>query len=190
MLTPETALEIGRSACVIWRAQPPLWMRLWALLKEAQNCDMSPTSVAGGLTAFGNCDWRAGFCGPGSLRPPGLLLTAPSGGSSGLPNVAACAEPAASNAPPAAAVASTSRRERKRIARVAGTASSAVESGNLLIVTSPRRYGEELVICDELGKRRLRCAHVTQSAADCDTGNPGSSTAIRPSFHSDHWIED
>src|SRR5467141_1802438 len=88
MFTPDTAVEIGKSAWVTSRAQPPLWMRLWALLKEAQNCGMSPTSVGGGLTALGNCDCSFGFCGPGSLRAPGVLLMAPSGGSSGLPKVA------------------------------------------------------------------------------------------------------
>src|SRR5260370_24507749 len=64
MFTPDTAVEIGKSAWVTSRAQPPLWMRLWALLKEAQNCGMSPTSVGGGLTALGNCDCSFGFCGP------------------------------------------------------------------------------------------------------------------------------
>src|SRR5436305_1849652 len=140
MFTPDTAVEIGKSAWVTSRAQPPLWMRLWTLLKEAQNCGMSPTSVAGGLTALGNCDCSFGFCGPGSLRAPGVLLTAPSGGSSGLPNVAACAGAAASTAPPAAAAASTSRRERKPVdscPRVSGT--SFGETGNLLIVMTPRQ---------------------------------------------------
>jgi hypothetical protein len=65
---------------------------------------------------------------------------APSGGSSGLPNVWAWAEPAATNAPPAAAAAITSRRERKLVALLAGrtgTPSSAAEFGNLSIVIIP-----------------------------------------------------
>jgi len=37
MLTPETAVEIGKSAWVISRAQPPPWMRLCATLKDDQN---------------------------------------------------------------------------------------------------------------------------------------------------------
>src|SRR5919204_6293678 len=88
-------------------------MRLCATLKEDQNWGMSPTSVAGGFIAFGNCDCSVGLPGPGSLSAPGVLLIAPCGGSSGLPNVAARAEPAASKAPPAAAGSSTARPEGK-----------------------------------------------------------------------------
>src|SRR5262249_33767967 len=133
MLTPETALAIGKSALVNWRAQPPLWMRVCALFKEAQNCDNSPTPVAGGLTASENCNGSAGLRGHGSVRAPGLLLTAPSGGSSGFPNAAACAEPAASSAPPAAATASMSRRDRKLVAPLSGRSGTALSAGNLLI---------------------------------------------------------
>src|SRR5438128_1625576 len=157
MFTPDTAVEIWKSAWVTSRAQPPPWMRLWALLKEAQNCGMSPTSVGGGLTAFGNCDWSFGFCGPGSLRAPGVLLMAPSGGSSGLPKVAACAGPAASTAPPAAAAASTLRRERKVLALVtgrSGTALSTAEAGNSLIVmvssTAALRAKNASQSCDDV----------------------------------------
>src|SRR6266403_3515460 len=155
MFTPDTAVEIGKSAWVTSRAQPPLWLRLWALLKEAQNCGMSPTSVGGGLTALGNCDCSFGFCGPGSLRAPGVLLMAPSGGSSGLPKVAACAGPAASTAPPAAAAASTSRRERKvPVTGRSGTALSAAEAGNslIVIVSSRAAFGAKhaLQTCDDV----------------------------------------
>src|SRR5262245_22805649 len=116
MLTPEISFEIAKSSTVTWRAQPPFWMRLGALLKEAQSVGRPPTSVAGGVRAKGNCLARAGFCGPGSVRLPGVLaLTAPCGGSSGLPNVAACAaEPAM--ATPAADKANTSRRENMLVA--------------------------------------------------------------------------
>ena len=87
MLTPEISSEIAKSACVTWRAQPPFWMRRGALLNEAQNIGMSPTSVAGGENAWGNCEAIAGFCGPGSVKLEGLpsVLIWPCGGSSGLP---------------------------------------------------------------------------------------------------------
>src|ERR1700757_780020 len=86
-------------------------MRLCTLLKDAQNCGRSPTSVAGGLPAFGNCDTSAGFFGPGSLRLPGAALIAPCGGSSGFPKDAAFAADAAVRAAPAAPAASSLRRE-------------------------------------------------------------------------------
>src|SRR6478609_8660477 len=86
-------------------------MRLGALLNEAQSIGRPPTSVAGGFWTEGNCSPKAGFCGPGSVRLPGLLaLIAPCGGSSGLPKVAACA-PEPAMAAPAADMASKSRRE-------------------------------------------------------------------------------
>jgi len=110
MFTPEMASEIAKSACVTWRAQPPSWMRFAELLKEAQKSGMSPISVAGGLSADGNCAARPGFLGPGSDRPPGRALIAPSAGSSGLPNVAARAD-VASVAPAAAPRAMMVRRE-------------------------------------------------------------------------------
>src|SRR5262249_998278 len=59
-----------------------------ALLKDAQNIGISPTSVGGGEKASGNCEANAGFCGPGSVTLAGLslVLMAPCGGRSGLPN--------------------------------------------------------------------------------------------------------
>src|SRR6476620_9269033 len=116
ILTPEISFEIAKSATVTCRAQPPSWMRLGALLKEAQFIGRPPTSVAGGDCAEGNCFARAGSCGPGSLRLEGVLaFTAPCGGSSGLPNVAACAlEPAI--AALAADAANNSRRENILVA--------------------------------------------------------------------------
>src|SRR6266446_1430096 len=87
MLTPAIVSEIWKSACVTWRAQPPFWIRFGALLKDAQNCGMSPTSVAGGDDAAGNWSAIAGLCGPGSVRLAGfVVLIAPCGGWSGLPN--------------------------------------------------------------------------------------------------------
>src|SRR5712671_7626895 len=106
MLTPAMVSEIWKSACVTWRAQPPFWIRFGALLKDAQNCGRSPTSVDGGEDAAGNLSASAALCGPGSVTLAGFAaLTAPCGGSSGLPNGAARApaertEAAAS--PPAA----------------------------------------------------------------------------------------
>jgi hypothetical protein len=47
-------VEIGKSACVTCRAQPPFWIRRGAVLNEAQICGMPPTSVAGGENADGN----------------------------------------------------------------------------------------------------------------------------------------
>ena len=85
-------------------------MRRGALLNEAQNIGMSPTSVAGGEKALGNCELIAGFCGPGSVTLAGwfLVLISPCGGSSGLPKLAALAAVATE---PAAAAASTVRRD-------------------------------------------------------------------------------
>src|ERR1700722_11175414 len=102
MFTPEKVSEIAKSAWVTWRAQPPAWIRLWALLKEAQNCGSSPISVAGGLFALGNCEARFGFRGPGSRSASALALTAPCAGESGLPNVAAFATDATVATAPAA----------------------------------------------------------------------------------------
>src|SRR6516164_3312072 len=81
-----------------------------ALLNDAQNIGMSPILVAGGENAAGNCDAIAGFCGPGSVKLDGLpvVLIAPWGGWSGLPNV--CATAAVATVP-AAAAASTLRRD-------------------------------------------------------------------------------
>jgi len=66
--------------------------------------------VAGGENAAGNCDEIAAFCGPGSLKLDGLpvVLIAPCGGWSGLPNV--CATAAVATVP-AAAAARTLRRD-------------------------------------------------------------------------------
>src|SRR5712664_383656 len=90
MLTPEMVSEIWKSDCVTCRAQPPFWIRFGALLNDAQNCGMSPTSVAGGEDAAGNRSASAALCGPGSVTLAGFVaLTAPCGGSSGLPNEAA-----------------------------------------------------------------------------------------------------
>src|SRR5262245_6466503 len=109
MLTPAISFEMAKSATVTWRAQPPFWMRLEAVLNEDQFSGRPPTSVGGGDCTSGNCLARSVFCGPGSVRLLGLLaLTAPCAGSSGLPNVAACAEP--TTAAPADK-ASMSRRE-------------------------------------------------------------------------------
>src|ERR1700704_5461608 len=111
IFTPVMVFEIGKSACVTCRAQPPSWMRRGALLNEAQIWGMLPTSVGGGENADGNRSLIAGFCGPGSVTLAGFLaLIEPCGGSSGLPN-----EPAAAAvvdiATPTAAVARTSRLE-------------------------------------------------------------------------------
>src|ERR1700730_8309927 len=109
MLTPVIVLEIAKSSCVTWRAQPPFWTRFGALLNDAQSIGMPPTSVAGGNCADGNWLPRASLCGPGSLRFPGALaLIAPCGGRSGLPKEAACAALAVITAP-AADTASISR---------------------------------------------------------------------------------
>src|ERR1700748_2090840 len=63
-------------------------MRRGALLKDAQVSGMSPTSVGGGENALGNWSRIAGFCGPGSTMLLGFLaLTAPCGGSFGLPKL-------------------------------------------------------------------------------------------------------
>jgi len=88
-------------------------MRRGALLNEAQNSGRPPTSVAGGDSAAGNCPEMAGLFGPITVVLEGLfsVLMAPCGGSSGLPNVAACAVPAAVINPPAAVATSTSRRD-------------------------------------------------------------------------------
>src|SRR6266550_2816980 len=107
MLTPAMVSEIWKSACVTCRAQPPFWIRFGALLNDAQNCGRSPTSVAGGDDAAGNWSASTGLCGPGSVTLAGFAaLTAPCGGSSGLPNAAARAsaertDAAASPAAPA-----------------------------------------------------------------------------------------
>jgi hypothetical protein len=92
MSTPDMVSEMAKSACVTWRAQPPFWIRFGALLKEAQNIGMSPTSVGGGDWAEGNWLAIAGLLGPGSVRLAGFFaFIAPCGGSSGLPNVAGSA---------------------------------------------------------------------------------------------------
>jgi hypothetical protein len=107
--------EIAKSFCVTWRAQPPAWIRLWTLLNDAQNAGISPTSVAGGLFGLGNCEVSTGFCAPWSPSAAGLALTAPSAGSSGLPNVAARATVAAVATAPVAPNASMLRRENGSI---------------------------------------------------------------------------
>ena len=45
---------------------------------------MPLTSVAGGSWNDGNWLARAGFCGPGSLKAPGVVLILPSGGPVGV----------------------------------------------------------------------------------------------------------
>jgi hypothetical protein len=103
MLTPEMVSEIAKSSCVTWRAQPPFWMRLGALLNDAQNCGKSPTSVGGGDCGEGNWLAKARLWGPGSVTPAGFLaLIAPCGGSSGLPNEAGRAALDAETIAPAA----------------------------------------------------------------------------------------
>ena len=88
-------------------------MRRGALLNEAQNCGRSPTSVAGGVNARGNCPDSVGFCGPGStaLRGAPCVFTMPWGGSSGLPKLAALARVAKAPTPAAAPPARISRRD-------------------------------------------------------------------------------
>jgi hypothetical protein len=61
ILTPAMVSEIWKSACVTCSAQPPFWIRFDALLNDAQNWGMSPTSVAGGDDAAGNWSAIAGF---------------------------------------------------------------------------------------------------------------------------------
>src|SRR6201987_6344145 len=92
MLTPEISLETAKSSTVTWRAQPPFWMRLDALLDDAQVVGIPPTSVAGAACADGNWSPSAGLFGAGSVRFPGpFALIAPCGGSAGLPKVPAFA---------------------------------------------------------------------------------------------------
>src|SRR4030088_631473 len=111
IFTPAMVFEIGKSACVTCRAQPPSWMRRGALLNEAQIWGMLPTSVAGGENGDGSGSLIAGFCGPASVTLAGFLaLIAPCGGSSGLPKEASAAA-VADIATPAAAVVRTSRLE-------------------------------------------------------------------------------
>ncbi len=74
MSTPAMVVEIGKFSCVTSRAQPPFWMRRWALLKRRQNCGIEPTSVGGGLMEVGNSPDRVSLCGPGIVRLPGLSL--------------------------------------------------------------------------------------------------------------------
>ena len=106
MSTPEIDSEIAKSNCVTCRAQPPFWMRFGALLNDAQNIGMSLTSVGGGDCAEGNCPASGGFRGPGSLVLAELprVLTAPRGGSSGLPKLAARAAVSALATPLAASM--------------------------------------------------------------------------------------
>jgi hypothetical protein len=91
-------------------------MRRGALLNVAQLSGMVPTSVGGGENADGNWSLMAGFCGPGSVMLLGFVaLTAPWGGSSGLPkdavafSGAAAAVAAAVITPAATVVANASR---------------------------------------------------------------------------------
>src|SRR3984957_17292870 len=113
MLTPEIVVEILKSSWVICRAQPPFWIRLGARLNDVQNCGMPLTSVAGGLRKAGWLPAKPGSWGPGSVSALGLVtLTAPSAGSSGLPNVAAFAADAVVTTAPAALAASSLRREK------------------------------------------------------------------------------
>src|SRR5260221_13607532 len=112
MLTPETASEMAKSACVTCRAQPPFWIRLYAVLNDPQNSGMSPTSVGGGLWNGGNWLSSVGVFGPGSDRPAGLAVTEPSARASGLPNEAPWAAVATTAPPPAPPNAGMSLREK------------------------------------------------------------------------------
>src|SRR6185437_9958789 len=110
MLTAAMVVEILKSSWVTCRAQPPFWIRLGARLNDAQYCGMPLTSVGGGLRKAGMLLARSGFCGPGSVSALGLTtLTAPSGGSSGLPKDAASAADVATTAAPVAPAASRLR---------------------------------------------------------------------------------
>src|SRR6266404_9258183 len=113
MSTPAMVSEIAKSACVTCRVQPPSWMRFGALLNDAQNIGMFPTSVGGGDCADGNWLAIARFCGPGSATLAGLplALMAPCGGSSGLPKDAASVVVAAVARPLAAVAVSMLRLE-------------------------------------------------------------------------------
>src|SRR5258708_27361055 len=92
-------------------------MRRGALLSVAQLSGMLPTSVGGGENADGNWSLITRLCGPGLVMLLGFVaLTAPWGGSSGLPEeiaafsgAAAAAVAAAVTTPAAALVANTSR---------------------------------------------------------------------------------
>src|ERR1700751_1940336 len=96
-------------------------MRRGALLNDAQVSGMLPPSVGGGENALGNWSLMAGFGGPGSMTLLGFLaLTAPCGGSFGLPKVislftgvvaSAVVIVAAVTRPPAAVAANMSRLE-------------------------------------------------------------------------------
>src|SRR5258708_38231544 len=82
------------------------------LLKDARTSGISLMSVAGGSWDVGNWLARAAFCGPGSSRLVRLFpLILPSGGESGLPNVAA---DAAADTPRAAAEAAAPSRISRR----------------------------------------------------------------------------
>src|SRR5260370_4826593 len=92
-------------------------MRRSALLNVAQLSDILPTSVGGGENADGNWSLIARLCGPGLVMLLGFVaLTAPCGGSSGLPKeiaafsgAAVAAFAAVATTPAAAVVANTSR---------------------------------------------------------------------------------
>src|SRR5258708_21639493 len=91
-------------------------MRRGALLSVAQLSGMLPTSVGGGENADGNWSLITRLCGPGLVMLLGFVaLTAPWGGSSGLPEEiaafsgAAVAAVGAVTTPAAAVVTNTSR---------------------------------------------------------------------------------
>ena len=87
-------------------------MRRGAKLNEAQNTGMLPTSVGGGSRKAGIVSASPVSCGPGIVSVLGLVtLTAPCGGRSGLPKLAARTTVAPIAAPPAAVAASTPRRD-------------------------------------------------------------------------------
>src|ERR1700757_3112713 len=92
-------------------------MRLDALLNVAQGNGMAPTSVAGGDWGDGNWLAMVGVCGPGSVTLVGepLVLIAPWGGRSGVPNDCACAFAAAATSEPPAVTARRLRRDRNSI---------------------------------------------------------------------------
>src|SRR5258708_29008095 len=104
------------SSRLTYYPQRPFCNRLLPVLNSTPNMGMSPTSVGGGLWNEGNWLSSVGFFGPGSDKPAGLALTAPSAGASGLPNEAAWAAVATTAAPPAAPSARMSRREKGAMA--------------------------------------------------------------------------
>lgn len=80
MFTPEISVEIANSGAVIWRPQPPAWMRRRAKLKDAQKVGIDPTSVGGGSRESGIVPASVGSFGPRMARVCGMIaLAAPCG---------------------------------------------------------------------------------------------------------------